>query len=69
MAQNFMAPIWMTFKQAVELDAHIRKGERGSLVVYALQLNLETLPIYYGQMHLPLTFMACITANRPLEGQ
>jgi antirestriction protein ArdC len=26
MAQNFSAPIWMTFKQASELDAHIRKG-------------------------------------------
>ena len=25
----------MTFKQASELDAHIRKGEKGSLVVYA----------------------------------
>jgi antirestriction protein ArdC len=35
MAQNFAAPIWMTFKQALELDAHIRKGENGSLVVYA----------------------------------
>jgi antirestriction protein ArdC len=35
MAQNFAAPIWMTFKQASELDAHIRRGEKGSLVVYA----------------------------------
>jgi antirestriction protein ArdC len=35
LAQNFAAPIWMTFKQAWELDAHIRKGEKGSLVVYA----------------------------------
>jgi antirestriction protein ArdC len=35
MAQNFAAPIWMTFKQAIELDGHIRKGEKGSLVVYA----------------------------------
>src|SRR6266536_1513531 len=35
MAQNFAAPIWMTFKQALELEAHIRKGEKGSLVVYA----------------------------------
>jgi antirestriction protein ArdC len=35
MTQNFAAPIWMTFKQAAELDAHIRKGEKGSLVVYA----------------------------------
>src|SRR5258707_7613398 len=35
MAQNIAAPVWMTFKQASELDAHIRKGEKGSLVVYA----------------------------------
>jgi antirestriction protein ArdC len=35
MAQNFAAPVWMTFKQASELEAHIRKGEKGSLVVYA----------------------------------
>jgi antirestriction protein ArdC len=35
LAQNFSAPIWMTFRQALELDAHVRKGEKGSLVVYA----------------------------------
>ena len=39
MAQNFAASIWMTFKQASELDAHIRKGEKGSLVVYADSLK------------------------------
>lgn len=33
--QGFVAPIWMTFKQALELNAHVRKGEKGSLVVYA----------------------------------
>jgi antirestriction protein ArdC len=33
--QNFAVPIWMTFRQALELDAHVRKGEKGSLVVYA----------------------------------
>jgi len=32
---GFTAPIWMTFKQAFELNAHVRKGEKGSLVVYA----------------------------------
>jgi antirestriction protein ArdC len=35
MVQNFAAPIWMTFRQAAELDAHICKSEKGSLVVYA----------------------------------
>ena len=35
MAKGYAAPIWMTFRQALELDAHVRKGEHGSLVVYA----------------------------------
>jgi antirestriction protein ArdC len=35
LGQNFTAPIWMTFRQASELSAHVRKGERGSLVVFA----------------------------------
>jgi hypothetical protein len=38
-AQGFAAPIWMTFKQAMELGAHVRKGEHGSLVVYASTLT------------------------------
>jgi len=33
--QGYAAPIWMTFRQASELNAHVRKGEKGSLVVYA----------------------------------
>jgi antirestriction protein ArdC len=35
MTQNFAAPIWMTFKQAQERNANVRKGSKGSLVVYA----------------------------------
>src|SRR5580700_6493791 len=35
MAKGYAAPIWMTFKQALELGGCVRKGERGSLVVYA----------------------------------
>lgn len=38
-AKGFAAPIWMTFKQALELDAHVRKGEKGSLVVYASSIT------------------------------
>jgi antirestriction protein ArdC len=38
-AKGYAAPIWMTFKQALELDAHVRKGEHGSLVVYANTVN------------------------------
>jgi antirestriction protein ArdC len=35
MAKGYVAPIWMTFKQALELGACVRKGEHGSLVVFA----------------------------------
>jgi len=34
-AKGYSAPIWMTFKQSLELGGHVRKGEKGSLVVYA----------------------------------
>jgi antirestriction protein ArdC len=33
--KGYASPIWMTFKQAIELKASVRKGEHGSLVVYA----------------------------------
>jgi hypothetical protein len=33
--KGYAAPIWMTFKQALDLKANVRKGEHGSLVVYA----------------------------------
>lgn len=35
MERGYAAPIWMTFRQAKELGAHVKKGEKGSLVVYA----------------------------------
>jgi antirestriction protein ArdC len=35
MEKGYASPTWMTFKQALEFKAHVRKGEQGSLVVYA----------------------------------
>ena len=37
--KGYSAPIWMTFRQALELNAHVRKGERGSTVVYASKIT------------------------------
>ena len=37
--RGYAAPIWMTYKQAHELGGHVRKGERGSTVVYANTLT------------------------------
>jgi antirestriction protein ArdC len=33
--KGYSSPVWMTFKQALALGASIRKGEHGSMVVYA----------------------------------
>lgn len=41
--KGYASPIWMTFKQALELNASVRKGEHGSLVVYADRITrIET---------------------------
>lgn len=34
-ARGFASPMWMTFKQALELGAAVRKGESGATVVFA----------------------------------
>lgn len=34
-AKGYACPIWMTYRQAQELGGQVRKGEHGSLVVYA----------------------------------
>lgn len=34
-ARGFTNPMWMTFKQALELGGAVRKGETGSMVVFA----------------------------------
>ncbi|MBY3211830.1 ArdC family protein [Rhizobium laguerreae] len=34
-ARGFSSPMWMTFKQALELGAAVRKGESGATVVFA----------------------------------
>jgi antirestriction protein ArdC len=33
--KGYAAPIWMTYRQAAELDGQVRKGERASPVTYA----------------------------------
>ena len=38
-AHGYAAPIWMTFRQALDLGGAVRKGEKGSLTVYANTLT------------------------------
>lgn len=39
--QGYTSPYWMTFKQALELDANVRKGEKATQVVYADKIVRE----------------------------
>jgi antirestriction protein ArdC len=38
-SRGFASPTWMTFKQSLELGGHIRKGESGTMVVYANKIT------------------------------
>jgi antirestriction protein ArdC len=35
MEKGYSCPLWLTYKQAADLGGQVRKGEKGSLVVYA----------------------------------
>jgi antirestriction protein ArdC len=37
--KGYRSPLWLTFKQALELGGNVRKGETGELVVYADRIN------------------------------
>lgn len=37
--RGYAAPLWLTYKQAQELGGQVRKGEKGSMVVYANTLT------------------------------
>ena len=39
LVQNFSASIWVTYRQATELGARVRPGEKGSLVVFANRIT------------------------------
>lgn len=64
MDRGFAAPIWLTFKQALDLCGHVRKGETGSLVVYAIPFlkgytvfnveQIESLPPHYHAVAAPI---------------
>ena len=37
--KGYSCPLWLTFKQALELGGNVRKGETGELVVYANRIT------------------------------
>lgn len=49
MERHYTAPIWMTFKQALELGGNVRKGEKAAPVVYADKMVKTELDQKTGQ--------------------
>jgi antirestriction protein ArdC len=59
---GYAAPIWMTFKQAQELGAHVRKGEHGWQVVYVSKLTRNETDAETGEENArQIPFMRCYT--------
>ena len=40
-ARGYLSPHWMTYRQAREFGGQVRKGERGSIVVFAKTIRVE----------------------------
>ena len=41
-ASPYSSPFWLTFKQALELKGNVRKGEKGTQIVFYKQLATRT---------------------------
>ncbi len=67
---GYSAPIWMTFRQSAELGAHVRKGESGTLVVYADKMIRKDLDKETGEeADRAIPFMKGYTVNvEQIEG-
>ncbi|OZA91717.1 MAG: antirestriction protein ArdC [Azorhizobium sp. 39-67-5] len=57
MARGFASPMWMTFKQAVELGGHVRKGESGSIVIYASRFTKTETDAHGGEVERDIPFL------------
>jgi len=58
LSKGYQNPIWMTFKQAEEYGARVRKGERASWIVYANKVHkTETDPQTGGLVEKQIPFL------------
>lgn len=56
-ARGYAAPVWMTFKQASELGAHVRKGETSSTVIYASRFTTTETDAHGGEIDRDIPFL------------
>lgn len=61
MERGFASAVWMTFRQATELGAHVRKGESGATVVYASRVTRTEFDAYGGEVERDIPFLKAYT--------
>ncbi len=61
MARGFASPIWMTFRQAIELGAHVRQGEAGATVVYASRFTRKETDAAGDEVERDIPFLKAYT--------
>ena len=62
---GFAAPIWMTFNQANELKSNVRKGSKGSLVVYADRITKTEIAEHGEETERDIYFMNVSGRSKP----
>ena len=60
-ARGYAAPIWITFRQAVALGGHVRKGEHGATVVYANRISRTETSDDGQDVERPIAFLKAYT--------
>ncbi|RWA75850.1 MAG: DUF1738 domain-containing protein [Mesorhizobium sp.] len=56
-ARGFSSPMWMTFKQALELGGAVRQGETGSMVVFASRFTRTETNAAGGEIDREIPFL------------
>lgn len=59
--QGYTSPYWMTYKQATELGANVRKGEKATQVVYADKITREDENAHGEKTTSQIPFLKCYT--------
>ncbi|CAM6053277.1 unnamed protein product [Sphagnum tenellum] len=57
MEKGYNCPLWLTYKQASELGGQVRKGEKGSLVVYANKITKTETDTTGADVKIDIPFM------------
>jgi antirestriction protein ArdC len=55
--KGYSCPLWLTFKQALDVGGHVKKGEAGELVVYADRITRTETDANGGEVEREIPFL------------